>query len=78
MPARLNSRMTKFMASLNQETFQVLVREAMSRGISVQELLRAVIVPDWIRKLRMSNLTTTPQIAVTRAYTQSRTNQTPF
>ena len=39
--------MAKFMASVAEETFQVLMGEVKSRGISVQELLRAVIIPDW-------------------------------
>jgi len=47
MAARQNSPMAKFMASVAEETFQVLMGEVKSRGISVQELLRAVIIPDW-------------------------------
>jgi hypothetical protein len=79
MPARLNSRMTKFMAALSDEMFQVLLREAKSRGISVQELLRAIIIPDWIKGRRTSNLLTNSQITrVPRAYVPSRNTRTPF
>lgn len=41
--------MTKLMVSIGQENFQILRFEAKVRGITIQELLRAVIVPDWIR-----------------------------
>ena len=39
--------MTKFMMSLRDENYRVLTGAAIDRGISVQELLRAVIIPDW-------------------------------
>lgn len=41
--------MTKFMMSLRDENYRVLTGAAIDRGISVQELLRAVIIPDWVR-----------------------------
>ena len=41
--------MPKFMVSLRDENFQLLVFEARERGISLQELIRAVIIPDWVR-----------------------------
>ncbi len=40
--------MSKFMLSVGVENFRLLVNEAEQRGISVQELLRAVIIPDWV------------------------------
>ncbi len=39
----------KFMQSLDSSVFQYLDQIASKRGITVQELLRAVIVPEWIR-----------------------------
>ncbi len=39
--------MSKFMLSVGPENFRLLVNAAEQRGISVQELLRAVIIPDW-------------------------------
>ena len=42
--------MAKFMLSLREENFQLLTSEAQERGISVQELIRAVIIPDWVRQ----------------------------
>ena len=42
--------MAKFMLSLRDENFQLLTLEAQERGISVQELIRAVIIPDWVKQ----------------------------
>ncbi len=42
--------MAKFMLSLRDENFQLLTVEAQERGISIQELLRAVIIPDWVKQ----------------------------
>jgi len=41
--------MAKFMLSLRQDSMKVISVEAMNRGISVQELLRAVIIPEWVK-----------------------------
>jgi hypothetical protein len=41
--------MAKFMLSLREENFQLLSSEATDRGITVQELIRAVIIPDWVK-----------------------------
>jgi hypothetical protein len=40
----------KFMQSLDDKSFRRLKREAKKRGCLVQELLRAVILPDWIER----------------------------
>ena len=42
--------MNKIMLSVAEETFMTITTQARKRGISVQELLRAVIVPEWIRE----------------------------
>ena len=41
--------MAKFMLSLREENFKLLENEADVRGITVQELIRAVIIPDWVK-----------------------------
>ena len=41
--------MAKLMVSIGDENFRILSLEARVRGITLQELLRAVIVPDWVR-----------------------------
>ena len=39
----------KFMQTLEKEVYMELKAMAKERGVTVQEFLRAVIVPDWIR-----------------------------
>jgi hypothetical protein len=41
--------LAKFMLSLRDENFKLLMTEATDRGITVQELIRAVIIPDWVK-----------------------------
>ena len=41
----------KFMQSLDLAVYAELTKIAKERGITMQELIRAVIVPDWMRKL---------------------------
>lgn len=52
--------MSKLMVSIGQENFQVLSMEAKVRGITIQELLRAVIVPDWIRTSQVLRIERSP------------------
>jgi len=42
--------MPKFMQTLDQEIFNKLSEMAKERGISIQELIRAVIIPDWLKE----------------------------
>ena len=42
--------MPKFMQTLEQEVYEKLVAIAEKRGIKVQELIRAVIVPEWLKE----------------------------
>src|SRR5713226_440119 len=39
----------KVMVAFGQQTFNLIDAEAKERGVTVQELLRAVIIPDWFR-----------------------------
>lgn len=39
----------KFMQTLSVETFEVLEAISRSNGVSLQELLRAQVIPDWLR-----------------------------
>jgi len=41
--------MAKLMVSIGDDNFRLLALEARERGITLQELIRAVIVPDWVR-----------------------------
>ena len=48
--------MHKFMVALDERVFGELDRRAKTRNISVQELLRAVVVPEWIREENQASL----------------------
>ena len=41
---------SKFMHSLDPQVYVELSRVAKEKGVSVQELIRARIIPDWIRR----------------------------
>jgi len=42
--------MTKFIMSIGDSAYDILSNEAKNRDVTVQQLLRAVVVPDWIRQ----------------------------
>ena len=42
--------MAKFIMSIGNEAFNLLATEAKNRDVTVQQLLRAVVVPDWIKE----------------------------
>ena len=42
--------MAKFILSVGDGTFKILASEARRRDVTVQHLLRAVIVPEWVRE----------------------------
>ena len=42
----------KFMQTLETETYHAIEKEASQRGATVQELLRAVIIPEWLNENR--------------------------
>jgi hypothetical protein len=42
--------MAKFIMSIGEEAFKLLSFEAKNRDVTVQQLLRAVIVPEWIKQ----------------------------
>ncbi len=41
--------MAKFIFSLGDANFRLLQSEAKARDITIQELIRAVIIPDWMK-----------------------------
>jgi hypothetical protein len=49
-------QMAKLMISIRDENFSLLAYEARDRGITIQELIRAVIVPDWVRNNNISRV----------------------
>ncbi|HZD12584.1 MAG TPA: hypothetical protein VE177_03585, partial [Candidatus Binatus sp.] len=50
LPKHNGQTMSKFMLSLRPDSMRIVLLEAQTRGISVQELIRAVIIPDWVRE----------------------------
>src|SRR5436853_2576060 len=42
--------MAKFIMSIGDNAYDVLANEAKNRDVTVQQLLRAVVVPDWIKQ----------------------------
>jgi len=42
--------MPKFMQTLDDSVYQKLKEIAKQRGITIQELIRAVIIPEWLEK----------------------------
>jgi len=42
--------MAKFIMSIGDNAYDVLSNEAKNRDVTVQQLLRAVVVPDWIKQ----------------------------
>jgi hypothetical protein len=55
--------MTKLGLALNRDLLKLITDEATRRGISVQALIRAVIIPDWVKlNLEESNSDTNDSI----------------
>jgi uncharacterized protein YbaP (TraB family) len=47
----------KFMQTIGAEMFKELEKIASEKGIRVQTLLRAVIIPEWVQRQRLSKNT---------------------
>ncbi len=41
--------MTKFMQTVEETVYEELKRLAQERGITLQELLRAIVIPEWVK-----------------------------
>jgi len=52
--------MPKFMQTLDDTIYKELEKLAKQRGISIQELIRAVIVPEWVTGHNRSETQQTP------------------
>ena len=51
--------MSKFMQSLDVEVYSRLETIAKDRSISIQELMRAVVVPEWLKSLNSTSIVKT-------------------
>ncbi|TMI31769.1 hypothetical protein E6H29_03395 [Candidatus Bathyarchaeota archaeon] len=65
------------MLSLRDENFRLLSNEAEDRGISVQELIRAVIIPDWARQSTFTRNQAVSSFSTSRTGIQSNSNHRP-
>src|SRR6266496_5120721 len=63
---------TKFMQSLDPQVYGELRKIAKDRGITMQELIRAVIVPDWMSKDESRNAGGSPRRSRTARGTSRR------
>lgn len=45
----MTGKMPKFMQTLDESVFEILQEKARERGITIQELIRAVIIPEWLK-----------------------------
>ena len=45
----MTGKMPKFMQTLDESVFRILQKEARERGTTIQELIRAVIMPEWLK-----------------------------
>jgi len=55
----------KFMLSMREKAFAIISSEAEKRGVTVQELLRAVIVPEWARENLQPSIITQTTMQIT-------------
>lgn len=68
--------MTKFMQSLGPETYQRLATEAKLRDVTVQSLIRTVIVPEWLKNAPSAIQNTQPTLSKTIVQPTSLLSQT--
>jgi hypothetical protein len=47
--------MTKKMLAFHPDTYEMLQSEAKRRDVTIQELIRAVIIPDWARMIGLKH-----------------------
>lgn len=51
-------KMQKFMQSLGGDVYRQLAAMAEERGVSVQELIRAGVIPEWLRLMNQVRVET--------------------
>lgn len=68
--------MAKFMISVGDSIFKIIESEAKKRHVTVQELMRAVIVPEWVREnLEVDPTLTSPRGIAPHLMHQSNLSQ---
>ena len=56
------SSMPKFIMSLGDSAYQFLRAEAKDRSITVQELLKVVIIPEWVKRNSHAQMERVPNL----------------
>jgi hypothetical protein len=51
--------LVKLHVSIDKAVYDTLTAEAMRRGIIIQELIRAVVLPDWLSHIKPVEVTAT-------------------
>ena len=51
----------KFMQTIGEEMFNELERISNEKGIRVQTLLRAVVIPEWVKVQKLSDMKRIPK-----------------
>ncbi len=51
----------KFMQSLGGDVYQELEGMAKERGITMQELIRAIVIPEWLRLSKQASVSPTDE-----------------
>lgn len=69
----LTEQTTRFMQTLNEEVYGYLQSAAMARGVTVQGLIRAVIIPSYVGEQRQK-----PVLAQERSPSQDKGLAPPF
>jgi hypothetical protein len=75
--------MPKFMQSLGQENYHRLLAEAKARDVTVQALIRTIVVPDWLRaaptgQTTIQNTATQPTSLLARTGILTEQARRPF
>lgn len=52
----LTGKMKKFLQSIDDGVYSQLEKLAKKRGVNIQELVRAVIIPEWLENKKGLNL----------------------
>jgi hypothetical protein len=75
--------MPKFMQSLGEENYHRLLSEAKARDVTVQALIRTIVVPDWLKaapagQANIQNIMAQPTSLLTRTGILTEQARRPF
>jgi hypothetical protein len=70
--------MTTLMLSINDECYEILANQARRRGVNVQMLLRAVIIPEWTGLYLDSKVSTVSDASGSRTNSDNTNLEAPI